>query len=197
MTPPRKHPETGPLRSVWQEMNRLIDYTESLRIAPSPTVHPKRTAQGTTLEVRPGKASPPGEPGIVQRLLVLQVWPDHLVCERTDGTPGTVNVAKPWTLRQTPFHGKIINYVDEQGRFYDLLYEYLPTPPLSPVRRKVTITSQGGIVEFQVIVPRYNANDTIFAATVSEESGTGVIVGTVELELVDINADGRYWARER
>lgn len=95
---------------------------------------------------------------------------DHLVCRHYDGSSEgseDILVAKPWTLRRTPWEGGAITYASGQDR-----------------------TVSG---EVQQIGPRpYTAGDEIVAAR-----GVlgGIQTAADELVWIDLNLDARCWVR--
>lgn len=120
-----------------------------------------------------------GEAGGAVRLRVHTEANDYLVCHSWDGTTeGTdaINVAKPWKLRHDAD-----NYEDVTS---------LSTTSASEV--DVDDGGGGEDAETWVVTPSYQADDEIYALRVP---GTGVTVSSVELGLVDLNIDGRAWAK--
>jgi len=113
----------------------------------------------------------------IVRMRVSSVQNNHLVCQRWNGTAfsaTTENVAKPYLLRTS--------ITSRSG----ITYSYS-----SAVNRTAT---QGASTESQVIVPSFVAGtDEIFVAQVAS---TGVLITGTELKLIDINADGRAWAKQ-
>lgn len=124
----------------------------------------------------------------VRRFVVVEERSDYLVCRRSGGD-AAVNtedqhtyVAKPYLLRQTPFNGLSRNSIS---------YAYTATG-------ERTATDAEDNTESQVIVPSYVVGDEILAAR-GILGGTGVFGGAdsdLALEWVDLNADGRAWAKE-
>lgn len=108
-------------------------------------------------------------PLIIQRFVVSSVAGDYVVCTRDDAS-GTVNVAKPYQLRNsiTSRNGVTYTYTTTQERD----------------------GTDGSNDETQVVTPSYVAGDVIFAV--------GPVVGgtsvTDALKWVDMNVDGRAWA---
>jgi hypothetical protein len=103
---------------------------------------------------------------------------EYLTCRTWNGTTegGTdIYVAKNHKLRCS-IASAVIDGVT-------VTYTY---PLADNVSRTATITTTS---EDQVIVPRYLVNDLIFA--VESSSGTGVSGKT----LIDLNVDGRAWAK--
>jgi hypothetical protein len=128
-------------------------------------------------------APPPGGGSTISQFRVFSVQEDHLVCRTWDGsTEGVddINIAKPYLLRRTPFDGQLVN-----GKTYTYT---------SNTERNV---DDGANNEDQLIIPRYTdpSQPTIYAAT-SLALPIDVEVGGLKLIWVDINADGRAWARK-
>jgi hypothetical protein len=111
------------------------------------------------------------------RMRLTSVQGDYLVCQRWTGSAWSTiseNVAKPYLLRTSGTSRNGITYAYSNG-----------------FTRTAT---QGANTETQVIVPSYYASgDELFAAPVNY---TGVVVASKELKLIDINADGRAWAKQ-
>jgi hypothetical protein len=103
---------------------------------------------------------------------------DYVVCRTWDGTTeggSDVNIAKPMKLRNS-ITSAVIDAVT-------VTYSYPTT-----VTRVATISAT---TENQVIVPRYIVNDLIFAV---DSSGGTAISGTLQ-DKIDMNVDGRAWAK--
>lgn len=126
----------------------------------------------------------------VRQFRVVAVYGDFVTCARLDGTyeneaedDDQTYVAKPYLLRRTPFDGYSRN---------DISYAYT-----DDVTR--TATDADDNTETQVVVPSYVFGDIIYAVT-NVDGGTGVEVDTgkerLTPEWLDINADGRAWAKE-
>lgn len=111
------------------------------------------------------------------RMRVVSVHNNHLLCTRWIGAGWSSiqeKVAKPFLLRASITTRNGINYT-----FTD------------PFTRTAT---QASNTETQVIVPSYVANhDEIFAVPLPH---TGVIDSGRELTLLDLNVDGRAWAKK-
>lgn len=108
-------------------------------------------------------------------------FPDHLVCRTWDGeTLGDedVLVAKPWSLRRTPFDD-----IERDG----VIYEYITN-----VERWVKLVSNLDVVERQTIAKRYLVGDILDAVT-AIEGGTSVMAGEVPVTWLDLNVDTRDW----
>ena len=117
-------------------------------------------------------------------------YPDSIGAKTWDGAKlGTeiVQIAKPYTLRRTPF-----NDADWNG------ITYVFTGNIA--RRATKALPVPAITEVQVIVPAYQAQQTIYAARliiggtgVSYHDDAGVVHNT---EWLDLNVDGRQWAKK-
>lgn len=111
------------------------------------------------------------------RMRVTSVLGDYLVCQRWTGSAWSTtneNVAKPYLLRTSITSRNGITYTYANGW--------------------TRTATQGASTETQVIVPSYyTSGDQLFAAVLPS---TGVVVGGQELKLLDINADGRAWAKQ-
>lgn len=137
------------------------------------------TPNGLTLA--PGEAGgPAGAWGVDRaRFRVKSIENDYLVCRTYDGTTegaDDINVAKPWDLRRTPFHGVAVNGIT-------CTYS-------SAIARSAT---NGTTTESQVITPPYFVNCEIWAF-VASGGGTGVTVSSEQLVWQDVNVSGRAWA---
>ena len=99
-----------------------------------------------------------------------------------DGTellgPVDLLVAKPWTLRRTPFDGIIFN---------NFLYTYIDQST-----RDATDQSPPGKTERQVITPEYYLNSTIYCVR-TVRGGTSV---SLSIQGLDLNVDARAWATD-
>ena len=181
-TSPHKRAETGFFKDVWKAHNKLVDYCRSIAVAQSGNrgvvVH--RTVNGTILNAESTKKSVSGP---VVRALLKAVGADTWTAQLDSGE--LVQVAKPWTLRKTPFHNQTITYTDEDGATYTALFVFSSTS-----NRKRTVTINGGeVIEIQVIIPRPNFNtDYIWIAPCNE-------TGVQEADYIDLNVDGRSWAK--
>lgn len=127
-------------------------------------------------------ASGPGSSTKIQQFTISGVYSDYLVCNPYDGsvdTTQTVIIAKPYLLRQTPFDGGSRNGVS---------YTYTTS-----VSRSAT---DGSAVETQSVTPSYIGGDIIYAVR-NIAGKTATYNAQVEIiEWLDINADGRAWAKE-
>lgn len=109
---------------------------------------------------------------------------DYLICEhRSKGVDGgeSIFIAKPYLLRRTPFDDLTRN---------SITYDYT-----SDTQRTAT---KGSDSETQVVVPSYVVGDIIYAVRgVLGGVGTNVTIAEIDtpLDWLDINADGRAWAK--
>lgn len=156
---------------------------------PTRGVPVKRWAVDTTLAVRAlvGGIVPPvptQETPVGVRLQAMQVVSeqnDHLVC-RSLGADGAIygsdiNVAKPYLLRRTPFDGLARN---------SITYTYSAA--------NVRLADDDTDTETQVIVPSYVVGDTVYGVSVQPDAG--VVVDGAALRFIDLNLDGRAWAKQ-
>lgn len=101
------------------------------------------------------------------------------------GDEQIVLIAKPWLLRRRPFDGQTRNGIS---------YNY--------TANTARTASRDGIEENQIIIPAYteslDANDPdgdIIYATSAQALALDAADEDKGITLLDINADGRYWAR--
>ena len=104
----------------------------------------------------------------------LTVLPDGTEIEG----PVDILVAKPWTLRRTPFDGQVFN---------NFLYTYIDQST-----RDATDQSPPGKTERQVITPQYYLNSTIYCVR-TVRGGTSV---SLSIQGLDLNVDARAWATD-
>lgn len=124
--------------------------------------------------------------GSATQYRVKSVQGDYLTCRTWDGTTegsDDVYIAKPFKLRHSitsaVLDGATVNYT----------YASLANN-LDGTR---TATPTSGSAETELVVPRWLANDLIYAV---QSNATGVSVGGNALTMVDINADGRAWVKK-
>lgn len=117
----------------------------------------------------------------VQQFKVVSVQQDYLVCRTWNGTEqgdSDVFVALPYLLRRTPFDGAARNGIS---------YSYGDN-----VSRTASLSGED---EAQVMVPSYVAGDVIYAVR-NSAGGTGVTANAAAVQWLDLNVDGRAWAKE-
>lgn len=191
--PPRKQAEKGMFAPVWREFNRMIDFMREIQVSHGRNVRVNRTMNGTMLlgesKQETAKPSPP-----VKRYRVKSVGDDTIVANEIlsgGGVSATdTTIAKPFNLRSTGWNGQSVNYAPPG---------YPGNPGLVTVGysyqeanyRIATITTElGTTTEHQVITPYYLPGISQIMAA-EPENGTGV----EDTTLVDMNSDGRAWAR--
>lgn len=122
------------------------------------------------------RGSSEGSPHSVQQFVISSVSGDFLVCRSLSGTSsGTadVNVARPYLLRRTIWSGATRNGVT---------YTY------SGVQSRDATT--GGTAINEKVTPSYQATDVITAISLPIGG-----IGNTGLMWVDMNFDGRSWAK--
>lgn len=188
----RKMPERGLFGPVWVEYNRMVDHIREMSVVGGRNIRLTRTLNGSLILAEAVKKGAPGDPGVVKQYRVKEVFDDYLRCREFDGTTEDANdvqVAKPFNLRRTGWHGVSVLYTLEtypgSPGTMTISYDYV-----SAVYRKATVSSGGGsLIEHQVIRPIYVPDRSVIFATQSE-NGTGTAQ-----EWIDANFDGRAWAR--
>ena len=126
-----------------------------------------------------------GQSGGARAFIIKAVQGDYLEChtlDRVDGVPkegtDTINVARPYTLRRTPFDGFIVN-----GITYDYSTDQQRT------------ATMGTTVEEQFVTPDYLVGQTIMAALMrGDTAAVDEGVPQVYIPWEDLNVDGRAWA---
>lgn len=178
-TPPRKESETGLYGPVWKKINQLIDYVREISVVNGRNVRLTRTMNGTMLLGESAPEVQEATPGVIKQFRVKVVGDDSMTCVEWDGTTegSQETILKPYLLRRTPFDGQTFSISTERiPATISVTYNYS-----SATKRTAT---SGGVVETQVIIPRFAVNDIIYAMN-CEDAGD---------QLIDINADGRAWA---
>jgi hypothetical protein len=152
-----------------------------------------------------GLSSPPGGAVAAQFWVKDARYGDFVVCNHYDGatepdddTP-VVLVAKPPQLRKTRYN----NAEARSGETYTFADADLNADPPLPIVR--TATNEDDDTEDQVIIPNYEVGDVIYAIK-SVIRGTGVVTippnvsagdGNCQyIEWLDLNVDGRAWAKK-
>jgi hypothetical protein len=126
---------------------------------------------------------------------------DYLECVTWDGKKegeNTVLIAKPYLLRLTPFDS--LTNPEYETRVLteelELKYEYYAD---NIGKRKAVDTLDDDNTEDQTIVPIYNEDKDVIFACYGVFGGVGVTEEDNEeniLQWMDMNFDGRYWARD-
>lgn len=173
-------------------LNKLLAFVKSTRLVEGVGYELNQTTRGVSLVIRPGKGGKGSS--TLKRYRVKEVGNDVIVANAiaSDGSVSTADtrIAKPFNLRSQGWNGVTITYP---------LEDY-PTAPQSlavryayqsSVYRIASVTTTAGTTqEHQIIVPRYvPLFSEILVA--EPENGTGV----ADTTLIDLNADGRAWAK--
>lgn len=166
----------------------MLDYMAEISVTGGRGIRVDRKVNGTFLTADIPRVEPAAEPGVVTQYRLKSVGDDVLSCVEFDGTSEgeAVTIAKPYKLRKTPFHNAPF------GHTYIL--EGYPGAPAqiivfyNYISGEYRIATSGNLTEHQVIIPRYSLNDIIYATASSNGTATSA-------DLVDLNADGRAWAR--
>lgn len=173
-------------------LNKLRAWCLSTRLVEGIGYRLNQTSRGVSLEILPGKGGTSA--ATVKRYRVKSVGDDTLVANEILGG-GSISsadtvIAKPFNLRRTGWHGEEVIYsapaYPGSPGAVTVGYSYQ-----SGIYRIATVnTSLGTTTEHQVITPYYlpGASEIVVG---EPESGTGVDDTT----LMDMNGDGRAWAR--
>lgn len=166
---------------VWLE--GLRRYAVSNHVIDSPDIRWHRSPHGVG-----GVLEPSAGGGGRVAIAAYQVGgngPDYVTGRLWNGTAPSgnlLNIMKPYLLRRTPFDTKTIAYTTEfPTGTLNIRYTYQ-----SDSFRRALITGTLDS-ENQQIIPVYRAGDIIYVVNIS---GTGD-----PYPYLDINADGRAWAR--
>lgn len=169
-------------------LNRLLRACIESRVVESPQIRPVQCSHGVVLEITQAP-SPPGTPGVGRQFLVKEVLDNHLRCvEFENGSQGSQQmIAKPFDLRKAGWDGVTVTYMLYPSGSISISYTYL-----SPFYR-TALNQVGSAVttEAQVIIPYYVPDKSVIYA-IQPDNGTGVALAN---EWIDVNADGRAWAR--
>lgn len=180
-------------RPVWVEFNRLVDYCREIAIVGGRNIHRTRTINGTLL-VPEAVQSSAGT--TVDQYRIKSVENDFYTCRSWNGSEeGTseVYVARPFEHRVTQFNGRTIAFSSD-GDAFSATYAYTST-----TKRTKTV---GTDAETQVLVP-YIKNDfhLIYVVRVSQPLTAGEANTPITdpngsaIKLLDLNVDGRAWAK--
>jgi len=113
-------------------------------------------------------------------------WVCRTIINGAIDASATVNVAKPYNLRKTPF-----DKTDIGGAFNGIEYTYSTDTDDRVIRSAEDVTES--ITQEEHLIPRVYFNQSRIYAALVEESG--VSVDGNDLKLLDINVDARYWTR--
>ncbi len=191
-TPPRKEVERGLYAPVWKKINQMLDYMREISVTGGRGVRVDRKVNGTFLTADIPRVEEGGT-GVVKQFLVKAMHDDYLTCREHDGVNETgenVNVAKPFNLRRTGWHGQTVIYTSESypinPGIITISYTYF-----EDTYRRASQTVGGVVsVEHQVVRPFWVIDRSLIFASQSE-NGTGVDGADWQ----DINADARAWTR--
>lgn len=174
----------GPdLDVVWKRS--VEERLRALRVVESAGMAVQRTGRGIVLTptaVSVGKGSPPSIP--VSMFRVKEVSREFIICKTWDGEEDgedDVLIAKPFKLRNSNTSADI--------GLTRITYVYNETNP----QQRTASTNVDS--EIQIVIPRFLLNDVIYA-TVCKGNNSGVKNVDVPIKWLDINADGRAWARK-
>jgi hypothetical protein len=188
-----------PPRTPWAKLNGWLEEIRDFNLANVPVqsfnTRTTRTSRGTAITTN--RTSPATEPEKIKQYVLIAVHEDHLNCyELTEQGLQTelIYIAKPHGLRKTPWHNQTID-----GETYTF------DPTDSTKRTAAT----GGATEAQRVVPYYvESFSVIYAAEIGESINLQVETdpgdpGAIppispteeEITLIDLNVDGRAWAR--
>jgi hypothetical protein len=135
---------------------------------------PFNPATGTYLPLSTDAQGTGGTALAIEIMTVSSEENDYLIC--VDSSDQEVYVAKPFTLRRTPYDGVT---------WGDVSYVY------SAANTRVA-SAAGETDETQKITPSYEADETIVAVA----HDTGVLTSFGEIAWEDLNTAGRAWAVE-
>ena len=192
-SPPRKIAERGLHRAGWKELNIIIDYLREISPMGGRNVNQRRTINGTLTNALPASKGADSE---VRQYRLKSVENDFYTCRSWNGEEEgdtDIFIARPFQHRVSDFNGRTIAYSSD-GDSFSATFAYE-----SPTKRTKTIS---GTAETQVIVPYFkNDFDLIYAVRVKEsiKIGEGFTTLTdpndVPIRLLDLNVDGRAWAK--
>ena len=157
----------------------------------------QRTTGGWMLEFQKGGVEGAPGSGALKQFLVLGELDDYLNCAEWDGQRAgePTEVAKPHDLRKTPWHGTSVTIVHKRFSSAGVATEFTSVLGYNYLAVGYRRVSLGGTAyEDQAIVPRYIPNKTVICAMQLEE-GQSLGTGLTTVKWVDINSDGRSWAR--
>jgi hypothetical protein len=159
-------------------------------------VYGSQTTNGTDIENvdlieinNDGRKFRPVNQGLRQLVITgeqFDYWECQPIIDGTiDTSATTVNVAKPFNLRRTPF-----DVTTRPGAYAGIEYTYAFNG--NKVERTAEDTVES-ITQLEILIPQVVFEESIIYAALTEQSD--VEVDGNDLKLLDINADARYWAR--
>lgn len=164
--------------SAW--CRRLLLACRASEVKAGPGYRVKRASGGTTLEIDFGGGSTNSVS--VKWCKIQSIQDDYVTVLEWDGSATTGSsfyVAKPTKLR---YNGGASETID------GITVTYSSWAATTRVTRVASIS--GAAAEDQVIVPRLQVNDLIWAIQVTE---TGVTVSGADVTWLDLNIDARAW----
>ena len=111
---------------------------------------------------------------------------DYIVCTAWNtvtslAVGSTVNIAKPYLLRRTPFDGVTITFPNAQ----DIAYTY--------TENGTRTANDGTSSQSEILTPQYTVGELLIAFT-GMSGGSGVTVSDSMLVWMDVNTGGRQWS---
>lgn len=169
---------TGDTERNWsaRELNHLVEQVRRLgNITVGPGLHVEYTRTGVAIRLEGAVEAPL----LAARFIVEDASDDGdtVTCKRSSSGEGRLKVWRPWLLRRTPFDAEVRN---------DIAYDY--TSNTERIARRQDVEGNE-TTENQIIIPRYVQGDVIYAAR-------GVLATESREEWIDLNVDGRFWARK-
>ncbi len=177
-----------------REMQKMSDAAkrfDNMKVAAP--MYLRNTPAGVRLGIRTARkiGAAAGGGGTVAPFVLTGMSKDHVLAEPLGGGD-EIKIAKPYKLRQNPFHGQTLDGKD---------YVYF-----NSTQRRVSLAGTD-VGETQVVIPAYripprdDRGDLIWAVeavTVMDYGLGGLNPPLVpeELDWLDINVDGRAWAQE-
>lgn len=190
---PRRLSETGPLGPLKAWLNQLLEYVRSLTPRASDGTLLTHAPGGVTRRAFQSSGGDGSASGYVRQVMVKDFTshPEKMRCVFYDARTEEEG-EEVWVARPTKLRGWIESAVVDS-----ITWVYTYTDGHS-VRTSTAL----GYAERQVIVPRYNANDVIYIGELHDDDRLKLRAadGTVyenadQPKWVDLNVDGRAWAR--
>jgi hypothetical protein len=170
-------------------LRKLLAAAKSSEIKSGPNYLVRRTCSGTILEIKPGGGAVTDSPAAVGLFKVYQAGQELFLCYKwsatglTWGDP-THYVAKPTKLRET--------VASETIGSATINYTYSADSTSVVQKRTATCGTES---EIQVIIPRYQVDSLLYCIEFPEEQLAWDSETDQLTTWLDLNVDGRYWAR--